>query len=65
MAVVEVVEYDERWPRVFKELCDTVGPALSGVRERQDHANLREYTVSIESKPRDKYHRKLDSISTG
>ena len=30
---VEVVEYDERWPKVFKELCDTVGPALDGVRK--------------------------------
>ena len=31
--VVEVVDYDERWPRIFRELCDTVGPALAGIRE--------------------------------
>ena len=33
MVVVEVVEYDERWPQVFNELCDIVGLALDGVRE--------------------------------
>ena len=30
--VVEVVEYDERWPHFFKELRDTVGPTLVGIR---------------------------------
>ena len=46
MAVVEVVEYDERWPRVFKELCEIVGPALAFgmLREREAiYRNAGEY----------------------
>ena len=31
--VAEVVDYDERWPPIFRELCDRVGLALAGVME--------------------------------